>query len=226
MAPRFSSQDWDGYWNKGESRYGRLYDRIAKFYRTVIIDRAVLRIARRYFVDGSSVLHAGCGSGATDVPLSAYVRVTGLDLSREALLIYRQLHPENRRQVQADLNEMPIRDAAFDGLLSIGVVEHFEAADLPGLLRQHARVVKPGGYLIVLWPPIWGLSVRVLALAERVATALLGRSVRLHPPEPTLYRSHAQVEAFLEGSDLELVSSRFGWRDAFTHQFVVLRRST
>ena len=222
VMTEFSTSDWDGYWNKGDSRYERIYDSIAKFYRTVIIDRAVHRVGRYYFDDRSHILHAGCGSGATDVPLAARVRMTGLDLSREALLLYRRFHPGNASQIQGDLNAMPIRDGSFDGLLSIGVVEHFEAKELPSVFREHARVVRDGGYLILLWPPEWGLSVRVLATAELVATKLLRRSVRLHPPEPTLYRSKTQLLGFLQGTGLSLVSSTFGWRDLFTHQFVIL----
>lgn len=224
VVTEFSTSDWDGYWSKGDSRYERIYDSIAKFYRTVIIDRAVHRVARRYFRDQSSILHAGCGSGATDIPLTAHVQMTGLDLSREALLLYRRLHPGNACQVQADLYAMPIRDESFDGVLSIGVVEHFEAHELPSVFLEHARIVRRGGHLVVLWPPVWGLSVRVLSIAERIATRVLRRSVRLHPPEPTLYRSKAQVEGFLHDTGLSLVSSTFGWRDAFTHQFVILQK--
>lgn len=216
---------WDRYWKKDRSLFSVVYDKIAVFYRTVIIDQAVSRIGERFYPNHALILHAGCGSGATDIPLQQYARVVALDISMEALKVYRNLHPGHNEQVQADILRMPLRDDSLDGLLSIGVVEHFEADELPGLFREHGRVVRPGGYLIVLWPPIWGLSVIGLALAERVVGLMLRRSIRLHPPEPTKYRSRKQVQSFLDTSELELVESRFSWRDAFTHQFVVLRKS-
>ena len=219
-----TAESWDRYWNKERSIYAALYDRVARFYRTVIIDQAVARVGRQYFAQGSLVLHAGCGSGATDIPLQREVRIVALDLSGEALALYRRLHLGHDRQIQGDISAMPIRQDGVDGLLSIGVVEHFESGNLPSVLAEHARVVRPGGFIVVLWPPIWGLSVRVLAAAERIVGTVLRRSIRLHPPEPTLYRSRDQIRALIRGTGLELVRSTFGWRDAFTHQFVILRR--
>ena len=222
--PADPSTLWDRYWKKDQSLFTWTYDRIAVFYRTVIIDRAVNLAGRRYYKEGSEILHTGCGSGATDIPLQEYVKVIALDISIEALRVYRKLHPVHTKQVQADILNMPFPDESVDGLLSIGVVEHFEANELPALFREHGRVVRHGGYLIVLWPPVWGLSVIVLAFAERVVGALIRRSIRLHPPEPTKYRSRRQVQQFINGSGLDLVESSFSWRDAFTHQFVVLQR--
>ena len=224
MASNQPSMNWDRYWRKDGSMYARLWDAIAHFYRTVIIDRAVDREGRRCFDAGATVLHAGSGSGATDIPLGSHVRFVAMDLSVEALRIYRLLHGDHAQLVLADLRAMPFGDSSVDGILSIGVIEHFERSDMQSVLREHSRVVRPGGRLLILWPPVWGVTVRLLAVAECAIGAIVRRSVRLHPPEPGLYRSRRETEAHVRGTGLEIVSSRFGWRDAFTHQFVVLRR--
>jgi SAM-dependent methyltransferase len=68
-----------------------------------------------------------------------------------------------RGGVVADLNHrLPFRDASLDGVTLIEVIEHIVRAE--GLVDEIARVVRPGGWLIVTTPNVVHLTYRLRAL--------------------------------------------------------------
>jgi SAM-dependent methyltransferase len=54
---------------------------------------------------------------------------------------------------------LPFQDASFDALVCMEGIEHFE--DQTGFLRECARVLKPGGRLVLTTPNILHLSSRI-----------------------------------------------------------------
>ena len=94
-------------------------------------------------------LEAGCGIGyfAREFQERYGWPVVPLDLSREGLRYASRLGLD--RLVQADVSALPFPDASFDLVLSLDVVVHFprEQADVP--MREMARVLRPGGLLVV-----------------------------------------------------------------------------
>jgi len=71
--------------------------------------------------------------------------------------------PRGFRGVRADAcRALPFADAAFDVVLSMEGIEHFE--NQAGFVRECARVLKPGGTLIVTTPNVLHLSARVSGL--------------------------------------------------------------
>ena len=97
-------------------------------------------------------LHAGCGSGQVDVDLHDSFRVTRVDISTEALSIYSRENPHAHALRHADILARPFADESFDGTYNLGVVEHFEGAELDQLFREPARVTKTGGRVVGFWP--------------------------------------------------------------------------
>lgn len=91
-------------------------------------------------------LDAGCGEGQGMRVLAAYgSRIVGTDLSHPLLQVAAAAGPV----VQARLPELGwIADRAFDGVYLMLVVEHIE--DAPTLFAQAARIVRPGGVLVVV----------------------------------------------------------------------------
>ncbi len=55
--------------------------------------------------------------------------------------------------VVADLNRLPFADAVFDGALNIVTLEHLREPHLA--MREMARVLKPGGRLLLIAPHQW-----------------------------------------------------------------------
>jgi SAM-dependent methyltransferase len=100
------------------------------------------------------ILDAGCGNGRytrfllRDAPADAVI--TAFDLSVNMLGRARQRLRQSPRvgHVAADLTRLPYADAAFDAVVCGWVLEHLPDPR-PGL-RELARVLQPGGKLLLL----------------------------------------------------------------------------
>jgi SAM-dependent methyltransferase len=95
------------------------------------------------------ILDAGCGTGAVMKYLARYGEVTGFDFSAEALKFSRKRgHP---RLAQASVTAVPFADSQFDLVVSFDVLcEH--GVDDRLALREFARVLKPGGVVLLRLP--------------------------------------------------------------------------
>jgi len=100
---------------------------------------------------GSAFLDLGSGVGwAANLASGDGATVAvGADFARRALLLGAE-HVPGVARVQADGCNMPIRDDAFDGILSFGSLEHFP--DVDAGLREVARVLRPGGRAVIVGP--------------------------------------------------------------------------
>lgn len=114
-------------------------------------------------LQGKVVLDVGCGLGGK---LPFYVRqgakqVIGIDLRLfSALSANRLLLEQGGSEIKiavADGAELPFADSTFDVVISINVLEH---VTIPiSVLRECRRVLRPGGYLYLYFPPFyspWG----------------------------------------------------------------------
>jgi SAM-dependent methyltransferase len=89
-------------------------------------------------------------------------RVVGIDVSRAIVEAARGRHP-GLIAVEADVRALPFADAAFDAVFSNSTLDHFDRPDeLLVALRECARVLRPGGQLVVTldnpWNPVVALS--------------------------------------------------------------------
>ena len=97
----------------------------------------------------AAAVDVGCGHGAHVALLHEMgFRVTGVDYS-PALLAAAQTRLTGRPVglVAADLQALPLADASQDLVVCMGVLQH--VPDLPAALREAARVLRPGGRLLV-----------------------------------------------------------------------------
>ncbi|HYE76423.1 MAG TPA: methyltransferase domain-containing protein [bacterium] len=100
---------------------------------------------------GMRQLDAGCGLGRWVIYLTRKgYDITGVDIAGEGLEELVQRFPEVKAQV-ADLFHLPFGDQTFQGIISNGVVEHFEGGPVPVLKEMH-RVLQDDGVLICIVP--------------------------------------------------------------------------
>ncbi|HEX2415402.1 MAG TPA: arsenite methyltransferase [Thermoleophilaceae bacterium] len=105
--------------------------------------------------EGETVLDLGSGAGA-DVLISARRvgptgRAIGVDMTDEMLALARQSAAEagaaNVEFVKGTIEELPLPDASVDVVISNCVINL--SADKPAVLREAARVLRPGGRFAV-----------------------------------------------------------------------------
>ncbi|PKW25538.1 class I SAM-dependent methyltransferase [Phycicoccus duodecadis] len=98
---------------------------------------------------GARVLDAGCGTGRMARFLADRgCSVVGVDISPGMLAMARRHHPDLEVH-EASLTDLPFADASFDGVLLWYSVIHLPDEDLARALAEVARVVRPGGHVLV-----------------------------------------------------------------------------
>jgi len=102
------------------------------------------------------ILDAGCGTGNNLTHLASLGRAVGIDLSPEALRFCRT---RGVGAARASLMALPFSDGTFDGVTSFDVLYHRWVGDDRAAVRELARVLRPGGWLLVRVPALkllWG----------------------------------------------------------------------
>jgi SAM-dependent methyltransferase len=176
------------------------------------------------FAKGRTAVDFGCGDGATTLGVASRVEadLIGLDL----YLTFHHLPdlaqknlgtrvlPSNLAFRQTRPGEpLPLADASVDLVYSWSVFEH--VADVPGVLAELARIMKPGGVLFIQIEPLffgpYGSHLQRLvdepwAHLKNGEEEFLRRAAdaRDHVPEhekDTLYRDHsfAELKRYLLG---------------------------
>jgi SAM-dependent methyltransferase len=102
------------------------------------------------------LLDAGCGTGFNLLALSGLGRAVGVDLAPEAIAFCRE---RGVRAVRASLLALPFPDASFDAVTSFDAIYHAWVTDDRAAVAEMARVVRPGGVVLVRVPALrvlWG----------------------------------------------------------------------
>lgn len=105
----------------------------------------------KYFSRESKLLESGCGSGRFVYWLAAQgFDIEGMEINPATVAALNQRHPQLKIR-EGDVRALPYADNSFDGILSLGVIEHvFEG--MAGSIREMHRVLKPGGVALVIVP--------------------------------------------------------------------------
>lgn len=94
------------------------------------------------------VLDAGCGTGSNLPALEAFGEAVGIDKDPVAIEFARKRF--HGKVVTGALTALPFSDNEFDGIITTDVMEH--VPDDRAALRELARVLKPGGTLLLTVP--------------------------------------------------------------------------
>ncbi len=94
---------------------------------------------------GAHVLDLGCGPGTdTSTLVNAGFKLDGFDLSDELLAIARTKNP-SVAFTQGDMRKLPYTPGMFDGVFAKASLLHIPKKELPAVLQEIWRVLKPGG---------------------------------------------------------------------------------
>jgi dolichol-phosphate mannosyltransferase len=215
-------QGWDEYWTVKEGKASHLvYDLIAAFYRKFIIRPSLNHFILKNFGADARLVHAGCGSGQVDKDIGEKIGISALDISPAALSIYKKSNKHYRELIHGSIFDIPLEQSSVDGVYNLGVMEHFSEEEIQKILAEFQRILKPGGKIILFWPPKFGLSVMFLKTVHYVLNRILGKNVMLHPAEITHMVSRKHAQNFLDRTGFSLTEYSFGIRDLFTHAIIV-----
>jgi len=153
------------------------------------IARALLTPLLPGRAEGRRILDAGCGTGWNLQDLSTFGVTYGVDLSPLAVITTRR---RGGRVAQGNLLGLPYASSSFDVVTSFDVLYHAWIQDDAQAVRELARVLKPGGLMLVKTP-----ALRILWGAHDEAVHSRHRYTR------------GELERLLAGAGLELVRSTY-----------------
>jgi SAM-dependent methyltransferase len=161
--------------------YGRMFDaeETQWWYAGMrAISMALLSPALAAGPRPARILDAGCGTGHNLLHLSRFGRAVGIDLSSEALRFCRV---RGAAAGKASLLALPFPDATFDCVTSFDVLYHRWVADDRVAVAELARVLRPGGVLLVRVPALralWGAHDEAVHSRHRYTRGELTRLLR------------------------------------------------
>jgi SAM-dependent methyltransferase len=131
----------------------RAYDGLAEAYAahrsTDGRDVEILSEFLRRLPDEPRLLDAGCGQGTPVLRrLDSAGRAVGLDFSAEQLRLAADAVPDAPLAL-GDLTRLPFAPDVFDGIVSFHALIHVPLAEHQTVADEFARVLRPGGRLLV-----------------------------------------------------------------------------
>jgi 2-polyprenyl-3-methyl-5-hydroxy-6-metoxy-1,4-benzoquinol methylase len=130
----------------------------SEVYFSKVFGDAILKRSRLPIDTSLSILDFGCGPGFIwehILKLNAQWSYTGIDFSPDSVAEISQKGAGHKQFVEAQhITTLPTRfeNSQFDAVLLLEVVEHLNDEYLSGTLNEIARVIKPGGILVVSTP--------------------------------------------------------------------------
>ena len=127
--------------------------------RRRILDRMLERLDPP-LPPGARVLDVGCGTGANGPVLAARGGLAiGIDASKVPLGLGGTDERGHAARLRGDGTALPFADGSFDLVVALDVLEHID--DDSAAARELARVLRPGGALVIFVPALrllWGLQ--------------------------------------------------------------------
>ena len=135
-------------WDARANRYLELF---RDEFESKPYDVAVLETFAAALPAGARVCDAGCGpcGHVARILADRGLDVVGIDLSAKCVALARAEQPSLRFETM-DMAAMAFGDCAFDGLIAYYALHDQPKSTLPAVFREFARVLRPGGRLLVV----------------------------------------------------------------------------
>lgn len=177
------------------------YDAIAPTYAQMFHDslreRPLERALLSAFAElvrtngGGEVADLGCGPGYVTAHLHALgLKAFGVDASPVMIELAREANPQLRFEI-GSMASLDIKDGTLGGALSRWSIIHTTPQEVPAILAEIARVLAPGGHLLIDFPATDGPHHETQAYDHTVATAYRWAPDRL----AELLHDHGLAEA-------------------------------
>jgi len=141
VLPNQKTSGFGEYW-RGEE---------VKEHLTLTQYQTILPTFLRLLPRQGRILDAGCGLGRWLIYLwDLGYTIQGMDVSADALKAIRDYN-KSIPLCQGDVESAPFVNTCFDAIISLGVIEHFEA-DPSKALREAHRLLKEDGILLLTVP--------------------------------------------------------------------------
>ena len=125
-----------------------------------------------------TVLDVGCGGGLVALPLvAAGHRVVGVDFNAAAC---RRAKSNGIAAIRCDAFELPLAEGMADAVLNVEFAQEHQPESVERLLREAARVLRPGGRLVLVWSNRRALVHRIAGPLSRLWESLRGRPSVMH----------------------------------------------
>ncbi|MEV3861588.1 methyltransferase domain-containing protein [Streptomyces sp. NPDC050095] len=120
---------------------------------------------------GGPVADLGCGPGYVTAHLHGLgLNAFGVDASPAMIELARQAHPALRFEV-GSMAALDIADGSLGGVLSRWSLIHTPPQEVPPILAEFARVLAPGGHLLIGFPATEGPEHETQSYDHVVTTA-------------------------------------------------------
>ena len=129
-----------------------------------------------------TILDVACGAGLVTLPLAAAGRrVVGVEINAA---VCRYARRNGIEAIRGDVFDLPLAEGVADVVLNVEFAQENRPEALDRLLRELARVLRPGGRLVMVWSNRRGLVHRLIGPIHRVLERLRGRRsfVLFHHP--------------------------------------------
>jgi len=138
------------------NKIAKVYDLLAEHSEQPMREIGLQMLAAH---DGETILEIGFGTGHCLVELARAVgrsgRVLGVDLSESMVEMTSELIKKEKLDGRIELHcgdaeQLPFDAHSIDGIFSSFTLELFDTPELPKVLREWRRVLRPGGRLAVV----------------------------------------------------------------------------
>lgn len=173
--------------------------------------KSVRECFAKYIPSKSKVLEIGCGTGNILTHLSSVKKCQsyGIDLSSDALKVIKKYEKMRNTKVHFKVGDgfsVPYKANSFDCVYSEGVIEHFPDTEIIKMVKEHVRVCKRGGRVIISVPNKYNLplSIAKFFLKEK------------YPHYPEKSHSIDELTAIVKKCGLtSIAQDGFAWQQGF-----------
>ncbi len=179
---------------------GTLRSRVGGYRMMHHFNSALFKVLLKYLrpSNGEQILDMGCSRGFYVREVEKYTGgVIGVDISESSLR-----GAVTSKVIYGDVTKLDFEACCFDKVYSLHTIEHIP--DLSRFLSEMARVLRPGGIAIIVypWEPFRGFQAIVAALRQ-YKNPFMARKIHLHRLTPK------RIQQLTEGTSLSHTASVF-----------------